>query len=238
MDIPHEQRRASDQEAQHIQHSELELANFRPEPQQFETPQEQMAYYEAYIKGQRTGSMIAVKEMVSEHQAREEQLVKEALTDEKTGLLNAHGLALAYKDLQESGRSSSILFIDLDRFKQINEILGHAKADGLLNVIGQFIAGGLRETDILGRHGGDEFVAFLPDTSVEDAAEVAERIGASVTAITAVENTPIETTMSIGVANTPEGGTYQQTIEAGDQAMYQAKAGGRNMVVILDQQAA
>jgi diguanylate cyclase (GGDEF)-like protein len=234
----HELRRATDQGERSIPPSELALANFRPTPQQFESVEEQLAYYAAYIKGSQAGNLAAVQDMVKTHLEREEQLQKTALTDAKTGLLNAQGLAVAFEDLKNAGRDSSVLFIDLDKFKDINESLGHAKADLLLNVLGQFIAGGLRDTDILGRHGGDEFVAILPDATVEDAATVAERIGASVTAITAIENTPVSPTMSIGVAHTPAEASYEQMIEAGDTAMYQAKAAGRDMVVILDQQAA
>jgi diguanylate cyclase (GGDEF)-like protein len=183
-----------------------------------------------------------------EQKAAIEELQQDNMTDSKTGLLNSAGLEHEYNKLKESlshirrhsdlehaTQAHSILFIDLDDFKQLNSTLGHADADKLLAVTGAFIKGNLkRETDKAGRFGGDEFVVLLPDTSKEDAAIVAERMRQTMNGITSIENKPIAPSMSIGVGTLDPWLEFSETVHGANEAMYAAKGAGKNQVVVFD----
>ena len=199
-----------------------------PNPGRYlEGSQEQNAYLNAYHAGGRAAMYLVGYELgAAETKAR---------IDNKTGLLNSLGLEEAYSVFQLGNVPTSILFVDLDHFSQINEQILHGPADRLLNVIGQFIAGHLRENDVVGRHGGDEFVALLPGTTSEDAFAIAERIGGSIAAISEIDGQAIRPTASTGIAEVQPDIPYHAAVDLADTAMYQAKQAGRNTVVILGQ---
>ncbi len=128
---------------------------------------------------------------------------------------------------QRHGRSMALLIMDLDHFKSVNDTYGHQRGDRVLVDFVAKVNGLLRRPDQLGRFGGEEFVALLPETSLEEAMFVAERIRAAC----AVPAHPSSRTVSIGVTtNHTAGDTVGTLIARADAAMYQAKAKGRNRV--------
>lgn len=160
-----------------------------------------------------------------------------AETDELTGLYNMRGFSIMVDRLFAQAvrykRPASMLMIDSDNLKKVNDGHGHEAGNRLLRLVAQGIAGELRHTDVLARYGGDEFVVLLPETAADRAIEVAQRILKAVaTAPLDFEGKRIETSVSIGLACYPEDGRSIDSIQArADRAMYAAKKQGRNQVV-------
>ncbi|MEO6196296.1 MAG: diguanylate cyclase [Thermoanaerobaculia bacterium] len=135
------------------------------------------------------------------------------------------------------GRPLTVAMADLDHFKAINDRHGHLAGDSLLRRMAQVIAGGLRGTDWIGRYGGEEFLLVLPETGMEGAAAVAEKIRRSVqgTLVPLEDGTPARATVSIGLASL-DGAAGQgkilgrDLIAAADRSLYEAKHAGRNLV--------
>jgi diguanylate cyclase (GGDEF)-like protein len=125
----------------------------------------------------------------------------------------------------------SLLLIDLDHFKQINDAHGHAVGDEALCHFVKVAAGCLRAEDVLGRLGGEEFAALLPDASSADALLIAERLRAKVSEQPlVVKSGEVVLTVSVGIAECQPGELPERTLQQADEAMYQAKRGGRNRV--------
>jgi diguanylate cyclase (GGDEF)-like protein len=166
-------------------------------------------------------------------------LKQEAQTDAKTGLLNARYFAKQFEaELERARRFDrplALIVADLDLLRDINNTYGHLAGDVVLSGIGQTIRTSIRDYDIAGRFGGEEFVIALPETSPHEAYEVAERLRQAIEAATftvATSPTPIRATMSLGVACFPgDAATQKNLIHAADVAVYQAKVEGRNRVV-------
>jgi len=165
------------------------------------------------------------------------ELRAKATTDELTRLANRRTLferlAIEYERVQRNpGLRCCLLAIDIDHFKRVNDTWGHAAGDAVLRHVAQTMKQQTRRIDIAARIGGEEFIILLPDTSVENAQALAERIRAS------VENTPANTggkqiavTISIGLsAIHPEDRNDQQALERADLALYAAKHSGRNRI--------
>lgn len=171
--------------------------------------------------------------LVNHFQGRLEAL---ATTDELTQINNRrHFLELAARELalaQRTDQDLALLMMDADHFKSINDQHGHVVGDLVLHGLAQAIAHELREYDVLGRWGGEEFAALLPSAGLDEAMAVAERIRQ------AVENLELthrakgsRLTLSVGVAVGQRGNPNLEAMIAGaDSALYQAKAGGRNRV--------
>ncbi|MEU8180213.1 diguanylate cyclase [Micromonospora sp. NPDC049047] len=165
-----------------------------------------------------------------------EEAQRLSLTDPLTGLWN-------YRYLRESirreverasrfGRMLSVLALDLDRFKDVNDTYGHAAGDTVLAEFARRVRGEIREVDLAFRQGGEEFVLLLPETDARGAAIVAERLGAAVRetpiAVEAYAG-PVVVTVSVGIAVYPDNGsTGREVLEAADDALYAAKAAGRD----------
>jgi diguanylate cyclase (GGDEF)-like protein len=160
-------------------------------------------------------------------------------TDPLTGLCNRQALQIALeRDLSRTDRDASdlsILLIDIDGFKSVNDTWGHAIGDALLALIGRVILGTLRSGDVAGRFGGEEFLVILPNTNASGANIVAERIRAAVpnNALAGPQG-PISVTCSIGLCH--ERGPGCRTIQElllrrAEQALYAAKKSGRDCVV-------
>ena len=127
------------------------------------------------------------------------------------------------------GRGLSVLFLDLDHFKDVNDLHGHEAGDLALRMLGSVASEALRATDVPGRWGGEEFVAVLPETTAIEAGLLAERLRLAVAAHDF--GAPGGLTVSIGVASYPEDGeTRDALVSAADGAMYVAKRQGRNRV--------
>jgi diguanylate cyclase (GGDEF)-like protein len=162
-----------------------------------------------------------------------------AMHDTLTGVYNAR----AYYDIcdhhigiaRHQASSFSVLFVDLDHFKSINDTYGHDAGDIVLKSVAHALAHGIRKQDALGRIGGEEFSIFLPHTSPEVAMEVAESLRVSIEVLMpSIGSQNLRITASIGVAhNRHDAQTMQDIQREADQAMYQAKAKGRNRVSCL-----
>ncbi len=158
-------------------------------------------------------------------------------TDDLTGLYNMRGFTIVvgrlFAQAMRYGRPASMLMIDSDNLKAVNDLHGHEAGNRLLKTVAKCIETELRHTDVLARYGGDEFVALLPETAAARAIEVAQRIVKTVATVPLdFEGKRIETSVSIGLACYPEDGRSIDTIQArADRAMYVAKEQGRNRVV-------
>lgn len=178
------------------------------------------------------------------------ELEAAATTDAKTGLLNAIAWEhLADRELARATRDGSglaVLIIDIDRFKRVNDVFGHLVGDIVLRRVGRAIAAEMREYDGVGRFGGEEFVAVLPHVSPADAMVVAERVRNRVNRLRMSElldgaavTDPDTLSVSIGVSCTESGASeVPELLRAADAALYAAKEGGRNRVVLADDGAA
>lgn len=135
------------------------------------------------------------------------------------------------KLMQRMNSPLSLLAIDLDHFKRINDSWGHGSGDQALRHFVRVASEHLRSDHVMGRMGGEEFLIFLPNTSRDNAAKVAERLRAQVEAQTVADaRGPIALTVSIGVTEIKPQESQEAVLQRADQAMYQAKANGRNRV--------
>jgi diguanylate cyclase (GGDEF)-like protein len=156
--------------------------------------------------------------------------------DPLTGALNRRAilarLRAEFAKARQSGEPLSLLFLDLDHFKNINDSFGHRAGDQCLRGVIGPIAGELRQGDALGRYGGEEFLILLPGAAAADAGVVAERIRRRVQELSIlVSGMRIGLTASLGVAAIDdEVGIPDDLIERADAALYRSKAGGRNLV--------
>jgi diguanylate cyclase (GGDEF)-like protein len=157
-------------------------------------------------------------------------------TDDLTGLFNTRGFAIAANRLfgqaARYDRPASVLMIDSDNLKGVNDAYGHDAGNRLLRQLATAIQTELRSTDVPARYGGDEFIVLLPETPPKGALEVAERIRGAVSAALAIEGKSAVYTVSIGLACFPEDGRSLDALAArADRALYHAKKNGRNCVV-------
>ncbi|MPZ40351.1 MAG: diguanylate cyclase [Rhizobiales bacterium] len=162
-----------------------------------------------------------------------------ASTDELTGLLNRRGFVSSARLLIERFAKRrepvTVLAFDLDHFKNINDQYGHAIGDEAIRLFASVATTNMRASDIVGRLGGEEFVAILPG-SMSEAAVAAERVRlAFETAGTMVANLPLGATVSIGVASGEPGTDVMSLVASADRALYRAKANGRNRIELADQ---
>jgi diguanylate cyclase (GGDEF)-like protein len=157
-----------------------------------------------------------------------------ASVDPLTGMFNRRGFAEATSRVIEreanGGRPVTVLIFDIDHFKSINDRFGHPAGDEILKLFAIVVVNTLRLTDLSGRIGGEEFAALLP-CSLEEGVVAAERVReAFASSGIVVEDGPVDTTVSVGVAGGPAGTELDVLLAAADTALYQAKRGGRNRV--------
>ena len=161
------------------------------------------------------------------------RLLDQALVDPLTGVFNRRHMERCLSDaierLRRNSAPTSLLLIDVDRFKSINDQYGHATGDSVLKGIVSLIQKRLRKLDLLFRIGGEEFMLLLPDTQEAAAAVVAEELRASTAESRLLEEYPV--TLSIGVAELRPGESPDSWIKHADDALYAAKKAGRNRVV-------
>ncbi|MEA2911132.1 MAG: hypothetical protein QOJ15_3213, partial [Bradyrhizobium sp.] len=135
-----------------------------------------------------------------------------------------------------AGRPVTVMIFDIDHFKSINDRFGHPAGDEILKLFAAVVTNTLRITDLSGRIGGEEFAALLP-CSMEEALIAAERVREAFAASgIAVDEAPVETTVSIGVAGGPALTELDVLLAAADTALYQAKRAGRNRVQAASEQ--
>jgi diguanylate cyclase (GGDEF)-like protein len=184
----------------------------------------------AHTIARRANTALATAERY--HNAKEK-----AFIDDVTGVYNArYLLATVDNEIQRAkryGNPLSVLFLDLDRFKAVNDVHGHLIGSETLRVLSALLGQSVRQVDTLARYGGDEFTILLVDTPHDVAQRVAERIRSAVEAhlFEAGHDGTLRLTISIGVATCPEhGDSRERLLDAADKAMYRAKSEGRNRV--------
>jgi diguanylate cyclase len=159
----------------------------------------------------------------------------EARTDVLTGLANRRAFqeeaARAEQRFRESGQAFSLIMIDIDRFKQVNDVHGHPFGDDVLRGVGEILLQQFRGRDLVSRYGGEEFAILMPATPVAEARRIAETVRE------VVENAPFDysgeslnLTISLGVAEIGPQDNMPELLKRADQAMYTAKNSGRNQV--------
>jgi diguanylate cyclase (GGDEF)-like protein len=163
-----------------------------------------------------------------------EKLRTQSLRDPLTGLYNRRYMEDAlerYVSLAErSGAATTVLMMDLDNFKRLNDEFGHAMGDAVLRDVAAQLIGGLRPSDVACRYGGEELMIILPDCGMEDARIKAEALRLRVQGLTEIHQAPIS--VSIGIASIPETSTSVVDLVAmADAALYEAKRAGKNCLV-------
>lgn len=167
---------------------------------------------------------------------RQQKLMLQQLSerDALTGALNRRTLdlrlAAEFNRCRRKGSSLSLLLLDADHFKKINDTLGHAAGDQAVQHIAHIAEQQLRDYDLLFRFGGEEFLLCLPDTEHHIALQIAERLRQSIEKQRVQHTDQFTLTVSIGVASTPGATDWQSLLTQADQALYIAKSLGRNQV--------
>jgi diguanylate cyclase (GGDEF)-like protein len=155
----------------------------------------------------------------------------QARTDALTGLLNRRSLEIRLRELTDEGEPYVVAFGDLDHFKLLNDVHGHDAGDRALRMFARVLRDNVRPKDATARYGGEEFVIVLPDCSIPDAQAVLERIRDQLAAVQQHGTVP-PFTVSFGVATSRPDLPYDEVIETADQALLQAKASGRDRVIV------
>jgi two-component system cell cycle response regulator len=172
------------------------------------------------------------------HRVRNERdsLRRDAQVDPLTGLLNRRSIEAHIMQRWQARERFGVLFIDIDHFKSVNDTFGHEMGDRVLNNIATVLKNGLRPGDVVGRYGGEEFVAVVLGAGPESARIVAERLRVAVETTVLPERGPKQITISVGTTvfdprqmeESP-----QQLLHRADMALYSAKRAGRNRVVMV-----
>lgn len=158
-------------------------------------------------------------------------------TDELTGLNNRRAFfdnaSAQHVRCREAGTFMAVLMLDVDHFKQINDTFGHAAGDQVLQRIGAAISASLRDNDIAGRLGGEEFAILLPNTPPDTAIEVAERLRALIAKLRVNDEHPVTASIGLAFAKAPAS-ELGALLSSADSAMYLSKVSGRNRVTVAE----
>jgi diguanylate cyclase (GGDEF)-like protein len=170
------------------------------------------------------GARIGLLRVMSETQLQ-------ASTDTLTGLLNRRSFEQKVKALRADGTPTSVAMADLDHFKDLNDTYGHPTGDRALVLFAKTLQNSLRTGDVIGRHGGEEFVIALPDCSAANARTTLDTLRTNLEAAITVAGLPMYTA-SFGVVDAHADEDLPQALERADAALFMAKSEGRNRVVI------
>lgn len=187
----------------------------------------------------RVRSMLRIKRLQDQLESYTQELERLSISDGLTGLFNhRHIHEMLQVEFERSRRSHdpvAVAMFDLDHFKQLNDTHGHQAGDRVLKDMADILRDTAREVDMLGRYGGEEFIALLPETELHDAVVFAERVRKRVAErdFRIGEGRTVRMTLSAGVATYPSPGIGDphQLVDWADRALYAAKRGGRNRVV-------
>ena len=182
------------------------------------------------------GHLAAAHQETEQLRAELEAQRREAMLDPLTGLFNRRAMAQHLEQLWDNPEAHlSVLVLDIDHFKRINDTYGHAIGDVVIRNVADTVRRSVRGEDIAVRYGGEEFVVLLPNTALEGAITVAETIRKRIEALRLVrknDNFSLDPfTISLGVAQRGAHDDRDGLIERADRALYQAKTGGRNRVM-------
>jgi diguanylate cyclase (GGDEF)-like protein len=189
---------------------------------------------------QRRQALLRLQSEVRDLRTSNDQLEQLVMTDEKTGLFNfrefQRRLREEWNRAERYRTPLSIIFLDLDDFKALNDTMGHQAGDRALGEFATLVTGGARASDVAARYGGEEFAIVLPHTDGAMGVRVAERILAAVREFVFIEDlVPTRITVSAGVATypaDPEIDSMDALVRAADQALYWAKDAGKDCVVL------
>jgi two-component system, cell cycle response regulator len=190
----------------------------------------------------RVRSMLRIKRLQDELELKNRELERLSISDGLTGLYNHRHihdlLAEEYERVERTRDCMSVAMFDLDRFKSVNDTYGHQAGDKVLVALADILRETARDIDRLGRYGGEEFIALLPETCIEDAAVFVERVRREVSRhhFDIGRDEPLHMTLSAGVATYPHDlvDSLETLVKLADQALYAAKAGGRDRIVRFD----
>jgi two-component system, cell cycle response regulator len=193
----------------------------------------------------RVRSMLRIKRLQDELELKNRELERLSISDGLTGLFNHRHihdlLAEEYERVERTNDCMSVAMFDLDRFKSVNDTYGHQAGDKVLVALADILRDTARDIDRLGRYGGEEFIALLPETCIDDAAVFVERVRREVSRhhFDIGRDEPLHMTISAGVATYPHDlvDSVETLVKLADQALYAAKAGGRDRIVRFDQAA-
>jgi len=166
-----------------------------------------------------------------ELRTQKEKYQRLSTIDALTRAMNRHGIEQFVESLRQKKMTVSVIVIDLDHFKMINDHRGHYVGDRVLQSVGEILATYTRSTDGLGRWGGEEFVLVCPGASLHDATELAEKLRLRIMETVFIPEDPLTVTASVGVATTQGTQVFEDAFRHADQALYEAKSRGRNCVV-------
>lgn len=183
------------------------------------------------------GGLWGLRLLFAELRRQEAALQTLAATDELTGLANRRSMVQRIQHELERGernpRPTTLLMLDLDHFKGVNDTYGHAAGDAVLRALADLCRSLLRRIDTAGRWGGEEFMVLLPETDGDEALAAAERLRQQLAELAIrVDGQALNVTMSVGVATSGPGTTLDEAVARADQALYEAKNTGRNRVVV------
>jgi len=186
----------------------------------------------------RVSAMLRIKELTDQIQAANEKLAELAATDPLTRLKNRR---VIYEHLErEFARARrydhplAVFMMDIDHFKNVNDSFGHNVGDEVIKLVADVLRASTRETDLVGRYGGEEFIVLAPETDSSAARVFAERIRASVAGATDARQDMPACTISIGIATTEtvKAAQFEDLIHLADEALYEAKRAGRNRCAV------
>ena len=175
--------------------------------------------------------------VIAENYGELRKFERHATTDALTNLANRHAMESAFPKLIENclnkAQPVSLMMIDVDNFKQFNDMLGHVAGDRALSVVARVLKQQFRQRDLLARYGGDEFAVLLPDVNLEEALAIGERVRRAITGETddgedSLIRIPV--CISMGVAELNPDGTLDSLLRDADAALYRAKRAGRDKV--------
>ncbi|WP_456479444.1 diguanylate cyclase, partial [Nautilia sp.] len=235
----------TDGSSQEIKNITLELQNWRKEGEDFETVKEklltiatsidkELSHFSEEMKKE-DEEIVKLRHKVHFLEGKLKELSKEVKTDFLTNIANKKAVMDELKK-QESvykrfGTVYSIVFFDIDHFKNINDTYGHDAGDVILKSLGLLFKRYARDIDMIGRFGGEEFVAILPNTEKEGAYKFAEKLREIIQKTKFMyKNTRINVTVSGGVADRNETNSSEETLKLADKRLYLAKRSGRNKI--------
>jgi diguanylate cyclase (GGDEF)-like protein len=178
----------------------------------------------------------AHRAQINDLENEKEMYQKLSTIDALTGVMNRYGIGQFIGALGITRVSASVIVIDLDHFKRINDQRGHAVGDRVLRTVGEILSSSMRNTDAVGRWGGEEFVLVCPGASLGEAADLAEKLRHRILQTNFIPEDPLSITASFGVATSGVDQGFDDAFRQADQALYLAKSRGRNCVVTADEE--